>query len=76
MRVNINYAKTRRPPTPLGGSTSYRAGSLRRAGFGSVRFGSPHSGGSSSLQMGHCRRKRIQPSRQALWKIWRQGVTM
>ena len=35
-----------------------------------------YRGGNSSLQIGHCNRNRIQPSRHAEWKMCRQGVTM
>ena len=35
-----------------------------------------YKGGKVSLQIGHCSRYFIQPSKQLLWKICRHGVTM
>ena len=37
---------------------------------------SNHTGGIDSRQIGHCNLSLIQLSRQVLWKICRQGVTM
>ena len=35
-----------------------------------------YSAGNPSRQIGHCNRNLIQPSKQAVWKICRHGVTM